>query len=131
MRDDGLVDGHGRGVHLLGLYELHISSADGLTFFVLVLAQERSVQFRASISREFFFQRFQWGVRTAPLHGTHASPRCRRHGHWLLLREAYLCVAWSSHETVISQDFGLCASRWKKSSAARGSGCEVTVPVGK
>ena len=60
MWDDVLVDGHGRGVHLLGLDELHISSTDGLTFFVLVVAQERSVQFRASISREFqkrcFFQ---------------------------------------------------------------------------
>ena len=57
MRDDGLVDGHGRGVHLLGLDELHISSADGATFFVLVVAQERSAQLRASVTREFFFQR--------------------------------------------------------------------------
>ena len=81
VRDDALVDGHGRGVHLLGLDALHISSADGATFFVLVLAQERSAQFRASISREFFFQRFQWGVRTAPLHGTHTSPLCPRHSH--------------------------------------------------
>ena len=38
-----------RGVHRLGLDELHLRSADGATFFVLVVAHERSAQLRASI----------------------------------------------------------------------------------
>ena len=59
VRDDALVDGHGRGVHLLGIDDLHIPSADGATFFVLVVAQERSGRFRTSVAPKYFFQRFQ------------------------------------------------------------------------
>ena len=54
---EALEHGRGRGVHLLGLDEPHIRSTDGMTFFVLVIAQERSVQLRASIDR--FFQNFE------------------------------------------------------------------------
>ena len=43
------------GAHLLRLDELHIRSADGLTFFVLVVAQERSARFRTSVSRPKIF----------------------------------------------------------------------------
>ena len=49
--DDGDGPWPRRGGHRLRLDELHISSADGLTFFVLVVAQERSGRFRTSVSR--------------------------------------------------------------------------------
>ena len=55
------ADGPGgrRGVHLLGLDVPHNRSADGLTFFVLVIAQEPSGRLRTSISRPHR-NRFQW-----------------------------------------------------------------------
>ena len=48
--DDGDCPGPGRGDHRLGLDELHIRSADGGTFFVLVLAQSRSARLRPSVA---------------------------------------------------------------------------------
>ena len=44
-------------IHRVGLGELHLRSADGITFFVLVVAQARSVQFRAAVIRTKNFQR--------------------------------------------------------------------------
>ena len=63
VRDDGLVDGRGRGVHLLGLDELHLRSAGWITFFFLVVAHERSGQLRTSIIRRKNFQRSHWAFR--------------------------------------------------------------------
>ena len=110
LRWKGKVDGGGRGVHLLGLDELHIPSTDGVTFFVLVVAQSRSAQLRASISREYFAQRFQV-VCTHHRRTAHSpSPCCRGCSHYLLLDEARLRLASSSLKQVILQDFGLCES---------------------
>ena len=110
LRWKGKVDGGGRGVHLLGLDELHIPSTDGLTFFVLVVAQSRSGQFRTSISREYFAQCFQV-VCTHHRRTAHSpSPCCRGCSHYLLLDEARLRLASSSLKQVILQDFGLCES---------------------
>ena len=49
--DDGDGPRPWRGGHRLRLDELHVSSADGMRFFVLVVAQERSARFRASVIR--------------------------------------------------------------------------------
>ena len=48
---------------MLGLDELHLRSADGGTFFVLVVAHERSVQLRASVPPQKNFERRNWALR--------------------------------------------------------------------
>ena len=112
------VDRSWRGVHCVGLSELHLRSTDRLTFFVLVVAFSRSQQLPASISRRKNFQRCQQVHRGDNIFQmkmvNHAQLVCCS----FLLGEPHVCVTRSSHEPFILQDFGLPASRWTFSSPA-------------
>ena len=95
---------------MLGLDELHNRSAEWMTFFVLVVAQERSEQFRASVIRRKNFERRNGALRGDKIFEVKVVDNAQ-HAHFCLFSEALSCVASSPLQASISQDFALSASR--------------------